>query len=531
MIAIKNKFLVIFTAVLAGWIFDLLFWEHQPGVSVFLYVVIFLTGGLLLAWREKVRVSRWSLALIPAILFFTAMLFTRQEPMTIFISGLLMAALLAGLALTLSSGAWIRYSLADWIAGSLRLTVSAFAGVFPLFPRKPKMTDGAGLAEPPVEIASGQGVWPAARSILIGLLIALPVVLVLGLLLAVADPMFNDLLYRFFKDWLEYLWRFAYILALAYLIAGVYLYSLVRSRESRLIGVEKPWMPAFLGGVEASTVLACVDLLFALFVSVQFRYFFGGQANINLTSYTFAEYARKGFMELVWVAFLSLLLFLGLSAITRRNSNVQKRLFSGLGIGLVALVGVILLSAFYRLNLYESAYGFSRIRTYVHVFMIWLAILLLATILLELTGKLRGFALALLLVSVGFGASLAALNVDGFIARQNIARAEAGWKLDGKYLASLSMDAVPDMADWYQRMAPGPARDSLGAALACKNWQLQKQPALDWPSYHYSLARARATLNGIQSELSQYKMAEDPYASYPMLSRNQYACDLNQFPD
>ncbi len=199
MTIIKRKHLLILVALLAGWAFDLLFWQRRPGVSVPIYVAILLAGLFVLAWVERVRVSAWSLALTPPILFFAVMLYVRQEPMTIFVSGLLLAVLMLGLALSLVSGLWPRFSLTDWFIGALRVTVSAFAGVFPLFPHKAKMMDGAGLAEPPEEVVNPKTVWPLVRSILIGLLIALPVVLVLGGLLAMADPVFNDLLARFLR--------------------------------------------------------------------------------------------------------------------------------------------------------------------------------------------------------------------------------------------------------------------------------------------------------------------------------------------
>ncbi len=528
---IQRKTLLILTAVLAGWAFDLLFWERRPGVSVLIYVVILLAGLFVLAWRERVRVSAWSLVLVPPILFFATMLFMRQEPMTIFVSGLMLAVLMLGLALSLSSGLWPRFSLTDWLVGSLRLTAGAFAGVFPLFPRKTKMMDGAGLAKTSEATVHPKTAWPVVRSILIGLLIALPVLVVFGSLLAMADPVFNDLLTRFFKNWSEYVWRLVYILTLAYLLAGVYLFSLTRGRETRLIGAEKPWMPAFLGGVEAGTVLACVDLLFALFVGVQFAYFFGGQTNINIEGYTYAQYARKGFMELVWVAFLSLLLFLSLNAVTRRSNRLHKWLFSGLGIGLVALVGVILLSAYYRLNLYESVYGFSRIRTYVHVFMVWLGLLLLATIALELLGKTRWFALALLMTAVGFGASLSLLNVDGFIARQNVPHLaetqDPGRRvaMDQNYLLTLSTDAVPAMVTRYQRLEAGETRDSLGAVLACKKWQLQREEPQSWPSYRTSPVRAWQALAAVEGELTKYTPVNEGYSKYVIKGQNRYFCE------
>ena len=66
------------------------------------------------------------------------------------------------------------------------------------------------------------------------------------------------------------------------------------------------------------------------------------------------------------------------------------------------LVSVILVSAFQRLVLYEQAYGFTRLRTYTHVFMAWLALLLVGVMVLEFTARLRRFAFIALLSALGF---------------------------------------------------------------------------------------------------------------------------------
>ena len=93
-----------------------------------------------------------------------------------------------------------------------------------------------------------------------------------------------------------------------------------RIRQKRLLADRIPSSVRFLGFIEASVVLAGVVVLFAAFVLVQFRYFFGGAENIGIQGYTFAEYARRGYGELMAVAFLSLLLLLALGAVTRRDS-------------------------------------------------------------------------------------------------------------------------------------------------------------------------------------------------------------------
>jgi hypothetical protein len=242
--------------------------------------------------------------------------------------------------------------------------------------------------------------------------------------------------------------------------------------------------------------------------------------NITFDGYTYADYARNGFGELVTVAFFSLLLFLGLSAITRRDQGNQRQVFSGLGIFLVAMVGVMLVSAFQRLVLYEMAYGFTRLRTYTHVFIIWLGLLLLATILLELRNRQRAFGLAAIIASLGFAATLSLMNVDGFIVRQNVARYMQGDRLDVAYLASLSTDAVPALAGYYRSPATDPAtRDRLGAALACFN--VNNVQSGDWRSFHLSRFRAGQLLAPL--DLDDYLLDKYQYNVTTPLGEN-YHC-------
>ena len=62
---------------------------------------------------------------------------------------------------------------------------------------------------------------------------------------------------------------------------------------------------------------------------------------------------------------------------------------------------------------------------------------------LDVLRKERLFALSALLASIGFAVTLTLMNVDGFIVRQNVARAAAGKSLDVAYLASLSPELGP----------------------------------------------------------------------------------------
>jgi hypothetical protein len=237
--------------------------------------------------------------------------------------------------------------------------------------------------------------------------------------------------------------------------------------------------------------------------------------NINIDGYTYAEYARKGFGELIAVAVFSLVLFLGLSGITRREVAVQRKIFSALGLAVVILVGIMLVSAFQRLVLYESAYGFSQLRTYTHLFMFWLGLLLVAVMFLEIMHKERKFALAVVLTSLGFAASLALLNVDGFIVRENVERAMQGQELDAAYLASLSTDSIPALVGKFNDIKLSEEiHEQIGASLACMSAIKPVQDEREWQSFNYSQFNGQKMLAGIETKLIAYKIIDYEYQMF-----------------
>jgi len=494
-----------FTVLILGWLLDFLFWKQAPGVNFAIYAALCLLAGFLLLSLDRKRVAARALWLVVPILFFSAVTFLRAEPLTFSLAVLATLFLMALLAVTFLGGRWPEYGLADYALGFLRLAGSVITRPFAFQSELARARKGTG--KPPSEF----GLWPVLR----GILIALPVLLVFGALLASADLVFSrelDALARFLK--LEnlplYVFRLVYILLAAYALIGVFLHAASQSGDERLVGEGKHPFSRFLGFVEAAIVLGSVIILFGAFVIVQFRYFFGGLANINLEGFTYSEYARRGFGELLAVAFFSLLMILALGAVTRRDSILQQRLFSGMSVLIVALVGVMLVSAYMRLALYEAAYGFSRLRTYVHVSLIWLGLLLGAVVALELLRRERLFAAATLVASLGFALTLSVLNVDAFIVRQNVARAARGQELDVPHLASLSTDSVPPLAALFaSESTPMQTRDALGAALACRRESPQSHAPSDWRSFTVSRWQAEAALKSVQGALNQYHFVKD----------------------
>jgi hypothetical protein len=501
-----NKLWIV--AIALGWLFDFLFWKKAPGVNFSIFAALCLAGAFYLLLGGGLRPNRNSLLILPFIGFFAVVTFVRAEPMTAFLSHAFTLLAMTVLAVTYLGGRWIQYTIADYLAKFMNLLVSMISLPLVFSGEVRKAQAQAGV--PP----SRRNIWPVVR----GAIIALPVVAVFASLLASADVVFSQRLDAFIELFNleklpEYIFRLIYILVIANALAGVILHAASQSGDEKLVGEDKPFIPPFLGSVEAFIVLGGVVALFAAFVVIQFQYFFGGQANIHIDGYTYSEYARRGFGELVVVAFLSLLMLLVLSAVTKRETETQRRIFSGLGVALVALVLVMLVSAYQRLVLYEAAYGFSRLRAYTHVFLVWIGLLLVATIVLEVLRKERAFALAAVIASLGFAMSLPILNVDAFIVRQNIQREihtdqDDADSLDAWYFIGLSDDAVPELVSALRTPSvPDSVKDKVAASLACIRYERGLSVRdLPWQSFHLSRFTADRELASIKKTLDAYKI-------------------------
>jgi hypothetical protein len=518
-----------FLVILLGWAFDFLFWKKPAGINFFIYVTLSLATGIYLLQMDGLRPTRRSGLLLPLILLLSSMIFIRQEPMTVFLSASMTIFLMGVFAVTYLSGQWTSFGLVDYIFGYLMLFGSMVA--------RP-LGFAADVRREQVDVSqkSATQVWPIVR----GLVIAVPVVAIFSSLLSSADPIFGKRFEEFIdlfnlENLPEYIFRMVYILVFAYAIAGIFLHAAQKSGEQV---EQKPRFAPFLGFTESAIVLGSVVVLFTAFVVIQFQYFFGGQANIHLDGYTYSEYARKGFGELVTVALFSLLLILGLGAITRRETEVQRRTFSVFGSVLVGLVIVMLISAFQRLVLYETAYGFSRLRTYTHIFMIWLGILLVVVVALEMTRRERALGLSMVLAALGFVISLNLLNVDAFIVNQNIqSELRSGGEknlpqgerveLDTQYFLALSDDAVPALAAAFRNESwPETVQEKVGAALFCKRYDReQAHQKISWQSFHLSRFNADRIFVQLKKELDAYKVVNPDWpVTIKTPTGNEFSC-------
>jgi hypothetical protein len=209
---------------------------------------------------------------------------------------------------------------------------------------------------------------------------------------------------------------------------------------------------------EIATVLAALDLLFLLFVIVQFRYLFGGDALVQVTpDLTYAAYARRGFFELVFAVVLVVPILLAADWLLDRGNPRNALVFRVLAGVQIALVMAITASALQRLRLYYASYGLTEARLYAMVLLVWIGAMLIWFAATVLRARRDLFAFGALTSGLATIALLFIINPDAIIARTNVTRmasADAPVRFDVAYATSLSADAVPVLIDALPALTP-----------------------------------------------------------------------------
>ena len=495
----KHPAQLLILALILGWAIDFLFWKHTAGINFAIFMLLCLLGGLYWLFSNGLKPDRKSLWLLIPFLFFAVVTFLRQEPLTIFLAFTFTLLSVGLFGSSYIGGRWYQYGLLHYLYKFFLLISDMFAALASYIPKVQRIEANpqSGKSEFPV--------WGLLR----GLLFAFPIVICFGSLLAAGDLVFKEKLNDFLNlgDLSENIFRGILILFYAYILAGMLIHAALKSKDESLVGEDKPVLRSFLGFAESTVILGSVSVLFLAFVVVQFQYFFGGETNIGVEGYTYSQYARRGFNELVTVAFFSLVLILGLSSISRRDSESQKRIYSSLSVALAVLVVVILVSAYQRISLGIDWHGFSRLRLYPRVFLVWLGFLFVTVVVLEIVREERYFAFAAILASVGFAASLTWVNVDAATVRHNVPRTLHGKNLNVAHLASLSSDAVPALAhEFYSESYPQNVHEGIGAALTCylDNDSNYEKTMSDWRSFNLSRWRAHNALQNAEKYLQHY---------------------------
>lgn len=479
-------FFVAATALILGLTFDLLFFDKTLGLSVLLFALVMLGLTLGLAFLFNKPLPRQVRLLMLPILFFALMPLFRASGSLVFFDVVAVAALcLLSIDLTLQPRQALQnYTLPGYIYPLFWLPLELARQFF-----------GFSAAA----LSGSRGRKHAVLPVVRGMLLGLPIVAVFLILLSSADLVFQQYVSSLFSfsvspELVGHLVLIGLITAL--FISGFTLLFLETRATTR---PERTGQRLSIGLTEAYIVLGSVGLLFALFVLIQVTYLFGGQSHIMAAGLTYADYARRGFFELLTVAVIALGLILAFERKTIRSAE-HKLIFNSLNCLLVVEVLLIMMSALKRLSLYEQAYGYTVLRLYSHLFLAWLALIFVCLVVhIFWLRRASQFALAVFVSALTFLGILNMANPDALVARQNVRRYQATGKIDVAYLASLSEDATPAISQLLD------SRDEQIRQQVAT--QLHDRPGLDassngWQSFNVARRRAHQIIQQRQNLLN-----------------------------
>jgi hypothetical protein len=316
--------LIALAALLTGFAGDLLLRWIPWGAGAALWTLLILTTtGYLFHRLRPQRVADLLLPFTGALIAATGLVWRDSDLLT-FLNVCLLLASLALLCLGPQGVAAWNAGITRVLTALLKTVGQALAGFFKLL--FDQLEWRALLSSTPGR----------SGSLIRGGLIALPALLIFGSLLASADVAFaklvKDLIVIDIADLFQHLLLIAWITAIC---LGFY-YALTRGERGEGFG-----RPAFLqlGAGDVAIALILIDVMFAAFVGVQFRYLFGGADLVRIApNLTRSEYARSGFFQLVWVVMLVVPMLLVAEWIIDKSRPAAVRLFRGAALLQVALV-------------------------------------------------------------------------------------------------------------------------------------------------------------------------------------------------
>jgi hypothetical protein len=389
------------------------------------------------------------------------------------------------LSVILLMGAWVVESV---MAGTARLLASARPA-----PR-----------QQPRKVPTWAG--PVVR----GLVLTVPLVVILAVLFASADPIFRrgmDDLLGLRLDLGDLPARILFVVAIAWLVGGLLSVAAggLPAVERASLGAAAPTSAAgwarTLVTTEALVVLIGVDLVVGFFVGLQLAYLFGGLDTLEAAGITYSDYARRGYFELVAAAGLS-----GGILVALEYLAVRSRPYLALATVLVGLTLLVLASAALRLQLYQDAYGWTELRLYVAVSIIAMAATLATLAVFLLTDRTRWLGHVMVVIGV---VSLIGLNLiapPAFVAERNLQRVidpslvppDGEATLDADYLAVLPDDAIPAIVAALPDL-PAFEAGRLRELLLQRREELQRDQAFAGPfAWNLGRERAREALQGLR---------------------------------
>lgn len=414
-------------SLLYGILFTFCMYRNPNGITYPVFVCIMIAVSYLLLKKIGFTVKRNTMIYIAGMILLgigTAM--TTSGFLVFFNSvGILLLFLTAMLHQFYEDGAW---SFPAYVKKLLMICIKTLGHIFYPFTHGFQFLAGA-----------KDGRRKDIMAILSGVLIAVVLLIFVLPMLLRSDMIFAGI----FKDAFENI-QFGTFFGIVFMILAGFVSSyaffsaLCSSSDKKKIEGEKRKNFNSLIGITFTAILAVIYVMYAV---IQVMYLFLRVGGGLPDGVTYAEYARQGFFELLFVGIINFILVLACMYLFEKN-----KVLYGILTVISGCTFIMIASAVYRMMLYVQVYHFTFLRMLVLWFLAVLALIMAGVI---ISIYRRSFPLFRYIVAVvGCGYILFSFaKPDRLIAEYNISHMESVSEQDLYYMIyGLSDDAAPALA-------------------------------------------------------------------------------------
>lgn len=268
-----------------------------------------------------------------------------------------------------------------------------------------------------------------AKYIWMGVLISVPLLFVIIALMVSADAVFSSMVENMFRDFTlpQYpiLWILLFVLGS---IGSFCLFAfLADDKLEEDCDPAKDYEPLI-----AITFLSLITVVYLVFSVIQILFLFIGNFELP-AGYTYAEYAREGFFQLLVLCMLNLGIILICMAIFKKHTVLQVIMTV-----LSLCTYIMIASSAMRMTLYVWAYDLSYLRIMVYWGLVVIGLLLAGALVQIYKEQFPLFHYSMVIVTVCY-ICLAYARPSYLVAEYNITKNN----VDYGYLVDLGTDAVP----------------------------------------------------------------------------------------
>ena len=476
---------------------SILFWNRNLGISVFIFVlacVLYLI--YILSKNNKIINKKAIIFVIPIILLSSTYFIFNNELFKI-----LNIFVIVALGVTMC--VYLSKSKIKW-PDFLKKIGCVFGG---MFESVSDIINTFKIPENKKENESLKKVKKIGKS----LLITIPIILVVLILLMSADQVFEKIFDKVFLDLskvlsleeiVKLLSRLSVIL-ITFLLCGGFLVNLVKDDTMFTKEDEDTKVTVKFENLTINMILTILNIIYLIFGFIQITNLFMNTS--NNPNFDYSSYARQGFFQLMFVSFINFVILIIANINKVEKTKSQKIYNKIMSLLIILFTIIIIISAFYRMNLYQETYGYTYLRIFVD-FVLISEVLISIPIIIYLLGKKIDILKSIIIITSFMFVLLNFMNIDNFIAEKNIDRYfnnPEDSNFDISYLCKLGTDATEQITRLLK------ADDEYIVKRTERYLYEQKQSLnldeMNWQEYNMSKKEAKEILDNQNIEINYYQ--------------------------